>query len=286
MQLRISSAADLVAALMAPDMGTRMAVLRAIQKDPERALAFGKYEGQDVIDVLIHLGYQEHRYTYWKMLLDTLALYRDSRVTFFFKKLITLAERPEILGVAARYLSGEPAETVYSHLSALLHGETQEARLRAVATVLASAAAPLLTSEEQVRVGLLREEGAPPPCDEAHIESWLAELGGERADRARALLEAQGEPAFLALKSRWNELSEENREWILRWGARAHPVDTVDLLTEALRSGDPRRVCTALECVPQLGPAGALFAPMISRLREHPEESIRVAAERAATDEG
>jgi hypothetical protein len=279
--LRLRSAADFFAALRSPDIGTRVGVLRAIAQSPEKALAFGRFQGGDVIDVLVQQAYQKQGYSNWKLVVSVLAAFRDPRVVEHFKKILMTWRKPEAIRIALARLSLEPMESIEPTLRPLLRQTECLAQTRAAADLLLRA--PSLDAAEAIRVSVANTQGVSvaPALDESNAALWIAELHGRFADGARRLLETQGESAFQVLKRRWPSLDVSVQEWLLAWGVTRWPLATVEPLVQALQSEREELLLAALRCVERLGVSAPLFRDATSQLAGHHNPAVRVGAVRA-----
>lgn len=280
-KLHIRSAADLMTGLASPDLSVQLAVLRAIAQNPEQALAYGTHQNRDIVDELIHHASSKKVSTYWKAVVVTLAAFRDLRVVEFFKQLFTTAYNPDIIFMAADRLAHEPVESLHAFLTPMLLQDTSQAQARAAARLLASS--PTLSVAEQMRVAMLATKNLSesPPLDEKTAELWLVELDNVYIREAQRCLEAQGASAFRAFKEYWDRLSDTNKAWVLRWGIRHWPLQTVGLLRNALESDAESLVRTAMECLTELPEGAGLFHPTLVRFIDHPSGALRLAAIRA-----
>jgi HEAT repeat protein len=284
--IRIRTAQELFGALRSPDLGMRMMVLRAIAANPDQTLAFGTFEGRDVIDALLDQAETARGYSDWLAVVGALAGFRDARVVPFFQHILATATEPQLIFVAAERLSREPAEALQAFLTPLLMQNESPARARAAADLLATC--PDLSDGETLRVALLtsaEDARQAPPIHGQTAALWLAELEGAYRAEARDALEAQGEAAFLFLRERWDTLSEANRGWLLGWGARDWPHRIEELLAAGLEGGSEDVTLAALECLPALGAdAAPRFSSSLARLARHPDVALRRAAIEAGAD--
>lgn len=277
-RLRIRSAESLHEALASPDLGIRLAVLRAIAADPARALAFGKFDGGDMVDWLISRAGQTAGV--WRQaVVSTLAAFRQARVGAFFLQEYERQGEPEMVFLAAARLRQEPREVWETALRRGLIQSDCAVRARAAARVLGDI--PLPSERERLRLGLLR--GAAPTFEPEARQAWLDELDGPFAIEAQRALEKQGCGAFDALLMSWTSLSVANQAWLLRWAWRCWPGRVEPCLALALASAHEEILSAALRCAALLSsPGRAMLTPLLTSLMAHPKESIRAAAIRAA----
>jgi hypothetical protein len=208
--------------LAAPDSVTRLSTLRAVQAQPRAALAFGLFEGRDVIDVLLLRSREYEDLPEWMDWVATLSVFRDPRVTEFFVQVIGSFKDPTAVFAAMRYLAGEPSVVPVTRLLAHLLQNECPVRARAVAQLLE----PLLLDvsinlqpRAALRIALLSDGRDPPPLNNSTADAWLAELRGPFRPEAVSELEQQGEPAWTMLADCWSELDDRDRLWILEWGS-------------------------------------------------------------------
>jgi len=274
-QLRIRNAAQLLAALADPEPGVRMAVLKMVASHPERALAYGRHEGVDVIDALLVQAEGRERRGSWEVVVATLTVFRDARVVEFLKGLLARAHRAETLFMVASRLGHEPIDSLRDFLLPLLLQNESDARARAAARLLIWASDLGLAA--RLRTALLAGRGrvAPPPLTDETAPAWLAELDGLFGALARHALEAQGEPAHLILRAHWDRLSESTRIWLVAWG---DPEGALPLVERALTSGSTKLALAALRRVPALGERATPCAAAIASLASAPDPAVRLAA--------
>ena len=106
--LRLESACDLLCALSDPSRKLREAVLKAIIVNPRKALDLGSFQGQDVIDELVHQAHNNCSVPYYRLLVRALAGFEDPRVRLLFDKIALLALDSEILEVIqSQRIAGE-----------------------------------------------------------------------------------------------------------------------------------------------------------------------------------
>lgn len=277
-QLRIRNAAELIAALSDPTPAMRLAVLRMVAKHPQQALAYGRHDELDVVDVLLAQAAGRDRRGIWEVVVATLAVFRDPRVVEFFKGLLANARRAETLFAAAKRLGQEPIDPLRDFLRPLLMQNESDARARATARLMVWATE--LDTAAELRAALLagRRRVSLPPCTADTASFWLAELNGLFVELARPALEGQGAPAFHVLAAHWDELAEGDRVWLVGWGG----ADVVRPLVEkALASGSTKLMLAALARVPALGARGAGLAPTVAALATNDDPRVRLAALRA-----
>ncbi|RYG37502.1 hypothetical protein EON81_06565, partial [bacterium] len=107
-------------ALRAPDLGTVLSVLQAVSSNPEAALAFGKWDGVDIIDELIHQSFQREGISFLEVLMATLAVFDDPRVIERFVKALHASAAPSILSIVVARLSHEPVASFENSVRPLL----------------------------------------------------------------------------------------------------------------------------------------------------------------------
>ena len=279
----IRNARTLFEALMTPDTATRFNALRAIQAQPEAALAFGIYKGSDVIDVMLAQAADLEDTLEWTSWVGALAGFRDQRVVEFFLTILATAERPQVLFSAARYLSSGDTQILMNALLPLLLQNENPTRARATAPLLQ--ASELLSSEARLRIALLTETAAGGQSfEKASSNLWLAELAGPFRKEAMRALRAQGEGVWTALALEWNKLTEDGQVWLLQWGLEEFGAMVGGLLPEALRSNLRRVRIEALRALANL-PASAVSQPvraMALPLLEDADAEVRALAASAS----
>lgn len=279
-QLRIRTAKDMIDALRSTDSGIRISILRAIVQNPEKAAAYGLSEGLDIVDEMCDQVRNLVESPLRTLVLGALVAYKDPRVREVFKAEINASENAETITLAARYLSGEAEDDDRQTLSCLLLQNNSLTHARAAAYVMATY--EHLSVRERLRIAMLGAADADPPgLGDETLTAWSAELHGPHAPRARRMVEAQGEGAFLYLRKRWDLLGDEDKTWLLEWGAAAYPVYTVELILLGLESGSEVVVLASLQAIPAMGASGAIFATHTGRFLGDPNPALRRAAVRA-----
>lgn len=180
-RVELASARDLIAALESPDLGLRIAVHRALTRDPARALAYGAHEGRDCVDVLIAEG-REGESASALMACATLSAVEDPRVTAFFLDRLEHGAG-QVLTAATAYLRQQPFER--SLAFAALLGNASLLRARCAARVL-GVPCPEDPPAVALRLAILDPECTLPPRSGIWADLWEAELAGICAADARA----------------------------------------------------------------------------------------------------
>jgi hypothetical protein len=280
-KLRIRNAQDLIEGLTTPEVSVRLAVLGATGRNPQAALAYGAYEGRDVIDTLIEQATLAQGTAMWDAFAGVLTAFDDPRVEAFFQGVLAEAEEPKLLTLAEGYLSQKPVASLRELLSTMLLQDKSAPRARTAAGLLTSC--EIHSSEESIRMALVLELGewTPPSLDQATAPHWISELHRPFDREARDLLETQGESAFQLLTGHWDALSEENKEWLLRWGSRISSREVDALVCRALEAGQDTLILAALECLAEQGSPSEEYADALHRLVQHPNPAVRLAALRA-----
>jgi hypothetical protein len=278
--LRIRTAKDIIDALRSPDASIRFSMLRAIARNPEKAASYGAFNGQDMIDELCSQMEHSNEGPLRAIILGTLSLYRDPRITRLFKNEISRSGNAEIITMAARYLSTDAEDDARNILSSLLLQNNSPTHAQITAGVMTSIGS--LSVQEKIRIALLNNADMMPPALNDETEMlWALELCGPYRTRAQNLIEAQGEAAFLYLKNKWARLNERDKEWLLKWGAVQNPAYTVDLILSALDSKSDGLVLASLDAISFFGEAGSIFKNHTGRFLTSPNSAVRLAACRA-----
>jgi HEAT repeat protein len=227
---------ELEEALTAADATLRLDALKAIQTQPQAALAFGIYKGRDVIDLLLERAGFAQASMEWMSWVGALASFQDPRVTEFFLDTIATTESPQLTFSAARYLAADDPAALWSRLLPAFLQNENPIRARAIVSIMEHC--PSISAAAGLRTALLSEAGAKaaPVLDQTNIELWLAELSGPFWREAQMQLRTQGEPAWTMLAKLWERLSETNQLWLLHWGVEEHTEMVAGLLPIALRS--------------------------------------------------
>jgi hypothetical protein len=278
-QTEIRTAAELHAALTAPDGATRLDTLGAVVADPAAALAFGLHGDRDVIDVLL----EQTRSTQpdvpeWLTLVNALATFADPRIAGFFTELLAEHQDPAVLFLASDYLAATRAIVPHATLRQLVLQDDCAARARAAAPLLDAAGAQ--NAAERLRVALLVDDGPPPPPFAYASEAYLAELRGAFAQDARAALIAEGGAALRGLLTCWAALDDATLVWLIEWAVQTLPAVAAEEVTgRVVESGNDRLLRIALIRLAErhdvwIRPSDRLLADLLC----HPDPQVRLAA--------
>ncbi len=279
-QIRIRTTKDIVEALRSADPGIRFSILRAIIQHPEQAAAYGATEDWDLVEELCGQARNLTGSPLRTLVLGALVAFKDPRVREIFKAEIHASENAEALSLAARYLAGEVEGGEKHSLSGLLLQNNSLKHAQAAADAMLGHGQQ--NDREKIRIAMLSCEGLPTPeISEETGAAWAAELQGPYASHARRLLEAQAETAFLYLRKKWDHLAEEDKKWLLVWGADKFPVYIIELILQALDSGSEVLVPAALEAIFILKEYGKIFATHTGRYLQSKNPAVRLAAVRA-----
>lgn len=278
--IRIRTTKDIVQALRSADPGIRFSILRAVIQHPEQAAAYGASEEWDLVEELCGQTRILTDSPLRTLVLGALLSYKDPRVREIFLKEIHTSENAEVLTLAARYLAGDAEESERHDLSGLLLQNNSLKHAQAAADVMTGH--ERLGDRERIRIAMLgREESAPPELTDETEQAWSTELGGPYASHARRLLEAQGEAAFLQLRKKWDRLGDEDKAWLLEWGAAKHPAYAVEPILKGLDSGSDPLLIASLEAITILGVYGTIFAPHTGPHLRSLNPAVRLATVRA-----
>lgn len=279
-KLRVRSARDIFDALGSGDFAVRLSILKAIANNPGKASSYGPYNGRELLDELITLWRDSGDSGFKLAVLTTMSVFRDMRLVRIFKSEMSRAGDTQTMLIAASRLADEPEDDMRDFMAKMLWRDTPTEHARVAANIMAKY--KNLEPDERVRIAVYCDITFPtPPLDDTTEAAWLKELEGPRDDRARALVESLGEEAFLRLRDKWDALSEDLRKWMLGWGAKEHPVYTVELVANILRDGPEGLLIPALQATAEMGEAGALFRDLISGYAAHQDNAVRLAALRA-----
>jgi HEAT repeat protein len=260
------------------DIGTRLAVLKAVGENPQAALRYGKHNGRDLIDVLIDQVTVLSNSSLRQVMFSVLALLPGERVKQTLIKELHLGNDQACLESAGQRLAGEEPEERLRIFEPFLMQDENPAKARQAACALAGLEG--LSPSQRLRVALVGPEGdyEPPRLDAEGWQLWAGALTGEHAEYARSLVRRQGKGAFNELKRRWEELDQDNRGWLLDWGSSELPLETVELLARALEQGPEETALKALDCVTRYEQAGGLFADAAAKWAGHGDPRLRRAA--------
>lgn len=277
-ELRIKSAADLEHAVQAEDIGTRLAVLKAIGDNPQAAVRYGKHNGRDLIDVLIDQANTLNNSSLRLMVLSVLSLLPGERVKQALIKELHFSEEMECIKVAAKRLAQEEPDERRRIFAPFLMQDDNPFKAREAAKALMDL--DELDQAERMRIALVGpdSEFAMPELNQKNWRLWRDALQGLHAEYARELAQRQGRGAFRVLKERHLELDLDSRAWLLRWGVVEFALDSVDLVSTALEQGPDKLALIALECVPSYDHAAELFKGAVQKWADHEDKRMRRAA--------
>lgn len=216
--VRIRTAADLFRVLTEGSFLQQAAVLKSISDDPSRALALGKHEGEDFLDLLVRL-IPESDGGIKKLQLFCLSLYDDPRTTtFMLDEFERARDAASILHLGRRLsLDREP-----QFFRRFLWRDDKPAQSLVAARLLSGSED--LQPAERLRIAIvLDREFEPPPLGPDTLDLWLGELSGRHRLRVRLLAEGRG-GEVLHFWNRYDSLPEEEREWLLALTARLDPA--------------------------------------------------------------
>jgi hypothetical protein len=274
----ITSAAQLHAALSAPDADIRLGTLEAVVADPKAALGFGLHADRDFIDVLLHQARSSPVAAEWLTLVNALAVFADARVAGFFTEVLAEHADPAVLFLASDYLARTRARVPRTTLERLLLQNDCTARARATAPLLACMGVG--TPSERLRVALLIDDGPPPPPFARASDAYVAELRGPFAQDARAALSAQGDAAAISLLTHWAALDNATLAWLIDWALQTLPPRAAeDVVGRVLESGDDQLLRIALARVAER-PDVSIDPPVetIAQWLRHSDAEVRRAA--------
>jgi hypothetical protein len=277
-ELRIRNAADLERAVQAEDIGTRLAVLKAIGDNPQAALRYGKHNGRDLIDVMIDQVNTLTNSSLRLMVLSVLSLLPGERVKQAMIKELHFSQDMESIKVAAKRLVQEEPEERRRIFAPFLMQDDSPFKAREAAKAMMDL--DELDQAERMRIALVGpdSEFAMPGLNQDNWQLWQEALQGLHAEYARELAKRQGRGAFRILKERHLELDLDSRAWLLRWGVVEFAMDSVDLVSTALEQGPDKLALIALECVPSYDQAATLFCGAVQEWAEHEDNRMRRAA--------
>jgi HEAT repeat protein len=276
--MEITSAAQLHAALAAPDADTRLGTLEAVVADPRGALGFGLYADRDIIDVLLEQARSTPVAAEWLTLVNALAVFPDPRVAGFFTEVLAEQSEPGFLFLASEYLAATRARVPRAMLEQHVLQNACQARARAAAPLLVGMG--VRTPAQRLRVALLVDEGAPLPPFHQACDAYLAELRGPFVQDARAALMAQGDAAAHGLLTCWATLDHATRAWLIDWAVQILPASAAeDVMGRVLDSDDAELLRVALIRLAERADVSIhLPAEALARWLRHPDPEIRRAA--------
>lgn len=251
-QVRVGSAAELFAALSAPDPMARCAALVAVLEHPDVTVRYGSHAGRDVVDVLLAMHEEAGGDVELRLVLAALASFDDPRVVARMRAVFAQGHPEDILLLALRRLQGlDPAER-HAFFRGWLTQDARPTHARLAAVALRDI--PYLSVAEQVRLAVVAPDASqePPPVNGDSRQAWLHELAAQFTQGARAQLQRMGQPAWQALVG-GRGITDETRLWLLEWGVGAYPDEVIAPLSEALQHPSTALARDALRLVPRLG---------------------------------
>jgi len=272
--LSFTSARELFDALGNPNALERRPVLGWVATHSAEAIALGEVDGRDVVDVLIALIDRSQPYGYWQDLAIAIGAFDAPKVTAFFLGVLAGAREAVEAEDAANALERRERSGLREPLVEILLGDDAD-RAAAAARLLADEGD--LPDRAAVRVAILEDERDPPPVGAAVTGAWVHELAGPFGAAARDRLREQGAPAAGALAEHWDELSDDDRAWLIGWAAEAAPAEAAALIARALDTGPDPLALAALRAASAL-PDGSIDPGILGRWAQHDEAEIRAAA--------
>ena len=274
----ITSAAQLHAALTAPDAETRLGTLEAVVADPKAARGFGLHGDRDVIDVLLEQARTTPLAAEWLTLLNALSAFADPRVAGYFAEVLAERADPAVLFLASDYLGATRARVPRATLQQLVLQNDCPPRARAAAPLLMRAG--VHAPAERLRVALLVDDGPLPPPFADASDAYVAELRGPFVQDARAALMTQGDVAASGLLVRWSALDEATLAWLIDWAVQTLPEAAVEkVVKRALESGNDQLVRIALiRVVERHDVVIEPTSEALARLLRHADPEVRRAA--------
>jgi HEAT repeat protein len=265
-ELKLSTTAELCAALRAPDTRVNLATLSAIIADPDKAMAFTTCDGCDLVDELAGLVTADRPSLLRTTAAAALFSLNDKRSLEPARRIFSAGADLEIMFLAGRRIAAEGERTALEYFLPYLYDHRDVQRQRLAAVMLAACAG--LTPADRLQVALLAgETGAEPPrLGPGTLQVWLDALQGDRHNEARGFLTDFGEESFLFLKDNWNRLDPATKAWLVSWGASDFPGASADLVIAALSGEDPELQLAALEAMPRYEHHGATFRSVLHKV--------------------
>jgi hypothetical protein len=179
------------------------------------------HNGEDVIDMLLNCAKRNEGTLEWLYYAVALASFRDARVADFYVAILASSADSELLFTAVEYLSADLSPALEYRCRRLLWDE-HPGRVRAIVSLLSDS--NFLGNAERIRIGILApsKDRQVPAFREAR-DLWLRELEGRFRVDAQICLERQGLETLDHLLAAWNNLTAENREWLVDWVVRSEP---------------------------------------------------------------
>lgn len=242
--MRIRCAADLFSVLSSGTMGSQLAVLRDIARDPRRAAALGRHEQEDVVDLLLRLVAFSFGPIKQAQVVCLMS-YDDPRVTDYLVAEFSRSTDPAIILHLAKRLSlAKDSEFFRPFL-------WNQNRAHALAAARHCSQGMELSAKERLRVAILLDQPFEPPAfSEEALEVWMEALAGPERVRVRQLAEQRGEEVML-LWTRFATLAEAEQEWLVEVSARRNPALLLEKIPELLRQ--PSVSLAIVEYALQLG---------------------------------
>lgn len=259
--VRICSAADLFAGLRHAELAVRLPTLAAVAANPQLVLAYGAYEGVEVVEELCQqlaadAGMLE------RALFGALSAFADERVLTTSCHLARTHHDPEMVALAIGRLAADSSDLARATLVELLMGEEPA---RGIQAARALSRREDLSWQEKVRIDLWIGFPDKSPGDPACRDFWHKELAGPLQARARRCLEDQGLPAFV-----WLVDSLPPDAWLLAWGAAQFPQAALPLLEQALQGELADQALEIIAEQPERFPSlAAASEPFLSSCQAH-----------------
>lgn len=264
------------------DFLTRVAVLEAIIDDPSSAMAFGRWQGMDVVDELIGQSFSKCGITYLQIVLSALAVIPDRRVDRHFEKLFQMWEQPEVLAIlTARFRAlaeSEPHASELLPLRRILRETTS--RPHAIATAEILRHVPLAEATELIRVSALNPASADvgPRWNPDDLPAWIAELNGRFGSDVARLVESRGPELLRGLAPGFSDLIPARQVWMIEVSSRKLPRLAAGLIEPALASPYEDVVLAGLEAIRILPGGRDLYGDLATPFLESPSPAVREAA--------
>lgn len=275
-QVTIGCGADLVAALQAPEVATRLATLAAVADHPAKALQLAQDEQIDVFEML-HQLYRDAKVAAIRAAtLNALLALNDDRGMQVAVDEFLVSQNTDILLLTAAKLAAMPEARRRRLLAPVVMEASHPLRSRAAANLLAFCRD--LDNTLALRVALLSDHRAGcPKLNAETMEAWVDALQGPFPLRARQRLLDEDTEAVFVLIDRWQRLPTPVALWAAQQAVGHDARRCLAFLTPWIRQeGNAGLRLLSLNAAARLG--AQLQDSELETLYHHADPELRAAA--------
>ena len=276
-EINIASAEGFKKALRHPDASTRTAILRAIMKDPDKALSVGKESCFDLVDELITLCEKTCDISVRSGYVHALLNLDDERCIDFAKQEFLATDDSDIILLAAGKLAKLSSPEGIAFLSPVISDTKNYTKSRAAANLLAHHQD--LSTKIALRVAMLSDHNAKiPSLNMENLPDWLDELQGPYPYKTRRMLLNKSDNSFTLLLSFFDRLPHEIRLWAFQEAVGTDPGKNAELIKKVISQEEEMELLvSALEALQHLPPE-ELDEKTIAPYYRHKDAAVRSAA--------